>query len=268
MYSSHREAFQQKANSKKPIESNLDSIINQAQLKMKEMINENQNLHKQRNLLIGQEKVMDENINSLKNEINDKNEEINEKTKQLSEIEENIKNLENEKKEEIRKANVKEAKLKDDINNINEELERIKHGTIPAQASKTFELKKSCEEVEELKKKNNQLRERLYLLSRRLYSLEVRNIFLLIYIQNENERSRKDEEISANKARTGIENIEQFYEEAKKKFGEQEEENEEDEEDNDKVRSDNENEIEINKAEEEKIEENNVEHKNNENSGE
>jgi hypothetical protein len=47
MYSSHREAFQQKANSKKPIESNLDSIINQAQLKMREMINENQNLHKQ-----------------------------------------------------------------------------------------------------------------------------------------------------------------------------------------------------------------------------
>ena len=59
--------------------------------------------------------------------------------------------------------------------------EKIKDGTIPAQASKTFELKKTCEEVEELKKKNNQLRERLYLLSRRLYTLEVRYI-LIIFI--------------------------------------------------------------------------------------
>ena len=171
MYSSHREAFQQKPNSKKPIESNLDSIINQAQIKMKEMILEKQNFQKQKGLLIGQEKVMDENINSLKSEINDKNEQINEKNKELLEIEENLRNLEHEKKEEIKRANIKEAKLKDDINNINEE----------SQASKTFELKKTCEEVEELKKKNNQLRERLYLLSRRLYTLEVRYI-LIIFI--------------------------------------------------------------------------------------
>ena len=80
----------------------------------------------------------------------------------------------------MRTANIKEAKLKDDINNINEELERIKDGTIPAQAAKMFELKKNCEEVENLKNQNNQLRERLYILSRRLYTLEVRNYFLII----------------------------------------------------------------------------------------
>ena len=48
MYSAHREAFQQKANAKKPIESNLDSIINQAQIKMKEMILENKVIIKKR----------------------------------------------------------------------------------------------------------------------------------------------------------------------------------------------------------------------------
>ena len=83
---------------------------------------------------------------------------------------------------EIKKANEKEAKLKDDINNINEELNRIKDGTIPAQASKTFDLKKNCEEVNELKKKNNQLRETLYLLSRRLYTLEVSHIIIIFNI--------------------------------------------------------------------------------------
>ena len=180
MYSSHREAFQQKANAKKPIESNLDSIINQTQIKMKEMILEKQSYHKKTNLLKGQERVLDENINSIKIDINAKNEEINEKTKQLLELEAELKQLDEEKKEEIRKANIKEAKLKDDINNINEELDKIKDGTIPAQAAKMFELKKNCEEVENLKNQNNQLRERLYILSRRLYTLEVRNYFLLI----------------------------------------------------------------------------------------
>ena len=240
MYSSHREAFQQKSNSKKPIESNLDSIINQAQIKMKEMILEKQNYQKKRHLLIGQERVMDENINSLKSEINDKNELINEKNKEFLEIKENLRNLEHEKKEEIKRANMKEAKLKDDINNINEELEKIKDGTIPAQASKTYELKKTCEEVEELKKKNNQLRETLYLLSRRLYTLEVRNILFIFFIQSENERSRKDEEISANKAKIGIENIEEFYRQAQEINDEDDEEEEEDEKNN--VKSDDDNE--------------------------
>ena len=180
MYSAHREAFQQKANAKKPIESNLDSIINQTQIKMKEMILEKQSYHKKTNLLKGQERVLDENINSIKIDINAKNEEINDKAKELLELEEELKHLDEEKKEELRKANIKEAKLKDDINNINEELERIKDGTIPAQAAKMFELKKNCEEVEELKNMNNQLRERLYLLSRRLYTLEVRNYIFII----------------------------------------------------------------------------------------
>ena len=173
MYSAHREAFQQKANAKKPIESNLDSIINQAQIKMKEMILEKQSYHKKKNLLIGQERVLEENINSLKSEIDEKNRVINDKAKELLELEEELKHLDEEKKEELRKANIKEAKLKDDINNINEELERIKDVTIPAQAAKMFELKKNCEEVENLKNQNNQLRERLY-------TLEVRNYFLII----------------------------------------------------------------------------------------
>ena len=253
MYSSHREAFQQKSNAKKPIESNLDSIINQAQIKMKEMILEKQNFQKQKRLLIGQERVLDENINSLKSEINDKNELINEKNKEFLEIEENLRNLEHEKKEEIKRANIKEAKLKDDINNINEELEKIKDGTLPATASKTYELKKNCEEVEELKKKNNELRERLYLLSRRLYTLEVR-IILFIFIQGENERSRKDEEISANKAKIGIENIEEFYRQAQ-------EINDEEEEEENNVKSDDDNEKNNNKQK-------NGKENNNENSGE
>ena len=114
---------------------------------MKEMILEKQNYIRDTNLLIGQEKVLNENINFLKSDINEKNDEINKKTEELAEIEASITNLKNEQKLEIKRANIKEAKLKDDINNINEELESIKYGTIPAQASKNFELKKIAKKL-------------------------------------------------------------------------------------------------------------------------
>ena len=178
MYRNHREAFQPKKGSKLPIESNLDNIINQAQIKMKEMILEKQNIDIQTNTLIGQENVLNENINYLKNEINSKKETISSLNKKLDETKEEIKKLEKENKQVIKEANVKEAKLKDDINGINNELEKIKYGTIPAEAKKVFELKKGCEEVINLKDENNKLRERLYLLSRRLYTLEV-NFFYI-----------------------------------------------------------------------------------------
>ena len=98
------------------------------------------------------------------------------------ETNEEIKKLEKENKRVIKEANIQEAKLKDDINNINNNLDKIKDGTIPAEASKVFELKKGCEEVSDLKDQNNKLREKLYLLSRRLYSLEVRFIYYYKYI--------------------------------------------------------------------------------------
>jgi chromosome segregation ATPase len=174
MYRSHREAFTQKKGTKKPVESNLDNIINQAQIKMKEMIQEKQETDKKTNLLIGQENVLNENINFLKNEINNKKQTISSLNEKLNETKEEIKKFEIENKKVIKEANIQEAKLKDDINGINYKLDKIKNGTIPAEASKTFELKKGCEEVSDLKNENNKLREKLYLLSRRLYSLEVR----------------------------------------------------------------------------------------------
>ena len=154
MYKNHREAFQLKKGSKHPIESNLDNIINQTSIKMKAMIFEKQETDKKTNILINQENVLDENIQYLQNQIK-------------------------EKQQLISSLNIQEAKLKDNINNINESLENIKFGTIPAEAAKVFELKKACEEVLSLKEQNDKLRERLYLLSRRLYSLEVNNFFLI-----------------------------------------------------------------------------------------
>ena len=187
MYRNSREVFSLKKGSKKPIESNLDNIINQAEVKMKEMILEKQETDKKTNILIGQENVLNDNINFLKNEINNKKQTIESLNAKINETKEEIKNLEIENKKVIKEANIQEAKLKDDINGINNELDKIKYGTIPAEASKVFTLKKGCEEVLNLKNENNLLREKLYLLSRRLYTLEVRKIlFLYIYFDRWN----------------------------------------------------------------------------------
>ena len=146
------------------------------------MILEKQDIDKKTNTLIGQENVLNDNIDYLKSEIKIKKQTIFNLNEKLNETKEEIKKLEIENKKVIKEANIQEAKLKDDINGINNELEKIKYGTIPAEAKKVFELKKACEEVVDLKDTNNKLRERLYLLSRRLYTLEVRNYFFYFKI--------------------------------------------------------------------------------------
>ena len=182
MYKNHREAFQLKKGSKHPIESGLDNVINQASIKMKEMILEKQETDKNTNLLIGQENVLDENIKYLQNKIKEKKNLISTLNSQLKESENAIKSLKQENEDAIKEANIQEAKLKDNINNINEELEKIKYGTMPTEAAKFFELKKGCEEVLSIKEQNNKLREQLYLLSRTLFSLEVNKYYLITLI--------------------------------------------------------------------------------------
>ena len=58
----------------------------------------------------------------------------------------------------MKEAKIQIAKLKDDINGINYKLGEIKNGTISAQASKAFELKKSCEEISDLKNEVEEFR--------------------------------------------------------------------------------------------------------------
>ena len=184
MYRNHREAFQSNKGTKKPLESNIDNVINQAQIKMKEMILQKQSIDDQTDELIGKENVLNEDINFIRNEINNKKETLDSLTAKFEETNANIKNLESENKKVLKEANIQEAKYKEDINGINSELEKIKNGTVPAEAAKVFALKKACDEIDDLKKKNNLLSEKLYLLNRRLYTLEVKIFFYDIFFFN------------------------------------------------------------------------------------
>ena len=70
------------------------------------MIQEKQETDKKTNLLIGQENVLNENINFLKNEINNKKQTISSLNEKLNETKEEIKKFEIENKKVIKEANI------------------------------------------------------------------------------------------------------------------------------------------------------------------
>ena len=69
MSKNFRTAFPLKKGEKKPIQSNLDTIINTTQIKMRELMLKKQEKDKENNILIGQEKTINANIASIKKEI-------------------------------------------------------------------------------------------------------------------------------------------------------------------------------------------------------
>ena len=115
MISSCRTAFPLSSNSKKPVEQNLNTIVNQCQIKMKELIMKKQDYIRKTNILVGKNNTLQEEIAKLENDIQkqrDEYEKANENLNQkYQEIEDNKKAYE----EKIKEANEKEALFKEGI---------------------------------------------------------------------------------------------------------------------------------------------------------
>ena len=200
MSKNFRTAFPLKKNEKKPIQTNLDNIINTTQIKMREFMLKKQEADKKTNLLLGQEKTIDVNILAIQKEIENKQQSIGLLNDQFNQLESEITLLQNEIQELIKISNQKEAKFKEDINYINSQLDSIKYGTLQEQSQKKFEIKKNLEEVVKYKEKNLKLRERLYILTSQLRELE-----------NEYSNSKDNEFTSIAKAKKGIETINDMF---------------------------------------------------------
>lgn len=173
MISSHRYAFHSTKASDKPIKSNIDKIINEAQLKMKDLIATKQEIEEKTELLIGQDKTLIESIKSCKEMIEQKKHIVETFENEYQEKDKEINALEEEKKKAIKLFNEKEAAFKEIINKINSDLSLIKNGTIAEEGQKKAEIKKTCEELLALKAENDLLREQLMLKTRELRQLEV-----------------------------------------------------------------------------------------------
>ena len=200
MNKNFRVAYPLKKNEKKPIESNLDKIINTTQIKMRELMSKKQEADKKTNLLLGQEKTIDVNILAIQKEIENKQQSIGLLNDQFNQLESEITLLQNEIQELIKLSNQKEYKFKEDINYINSQLDSIKYGTLHEESQKKFEIKQNLEEVVKYKEDNIKLRERLYILTSQLRELE-----------NEYSNSKDNEFTSIAKAKKGIETINDMF---------------------------------------------------------
>ena len=220
MSKNFRTAFPLKQGAKKPIQSNLDIIINTTQIKMRELMLKKQEKDKQTSILLGQENTLNSNITAIQKEIDNKKLSIDSLNEQNIQLNQDILYLQNEIKNLIKIANQKEEKFKEGINLINSQLEIIKNGTLSEEAQKKFEIKQNLEEVLKYKEENLRLRERLYVLTSQLRELE-----------NEYSSSRDNEATSIAKAKKGIETINDMFDHfsriKQKEMGEIEE-NEED----------------------------------------
>ena len=200
MNNNFRIAFPLKKNEKKPIQTNLDNIINKTQIKMREFMLKKQEADKKTNLLLGQEKTLDLNILAIQKEIENKQQSIGLLNDQFNQLESEITLLQNKIQELIKVSNQKEAKFKEGINLINSQLDSIKYGTLKEQSQKKFEIKQNLEEVIKYKEDNLKLKERLYTLTSQLRELE-----------NEYSNSRNSEFTSIAKAKKGIETINDMF---------------------------------------------------------
>ena len=200
MNNNFRIAFPLKKNEKKPIQTNLDNIINKTQIKMREFMLKKQEADKKTNLLLGQEKTLDLNILAIQKEIENKQQSIGLLNDQFNQLKSQITLLQNKIQELIKVSNQKEAKFKEGINLINSQLDSIKYGTLKEQSQKKFEIKQNLEEVIKYKEDNLKLKERLYTLTSQLRELE-----------NEYSNSRNSEFTSIAKAKKGIETINDMF---------------------------------------------------------
>ena len=112
MNKNFRVAFPLKKNEKKPIESNLDKIINTTQIKMRELMSKKQEADKKTNLLLGQEKTIDVNILAIQKEIENKQQSIGLLNDQFNQLESEITLLQNKIQELIKVSNKKSSRIK------------------------------------------------------------------------------------------------------------------------------------------------------------
>ncbi|MCQ2816184.1 MAG: hypothetical protein MJ252_02850 [archaeon] len=175
----HRTAFQD-TNKKKPMQQNIDNVLNQCQLKMKQMITKKQEIIKETNLLKGQSKTLEGEIEHMKKYLEEKENEMHTKQEQIEFLQKQIKEKEGEFGSKIKEIRQKEERFKEGLNKVNSELASIQHGTLTEYSKRKAELKQKIEELLAEKEENKNLTERLYNLTHDLSSLEVKYFILFL----------------------------------------------------------------------------------------
>ena len=195
-----RTAFPLKKGTKNPVNANFDIILNECQLKMKDMINKKNELIKNTNILLGKKDTLYSIIEELDKDIINKQKELETKKQELNSKNEEVKQLETDKQNLIKKANDKEADFKAGINQINFDKVQIQYGILPEKSKYFAVIKAKNEELTATKKEYELLSEQLYMLGNELRRLE-----------SEMSSSEENERITKKKAEQGIQIIDDIY---------------------------------------------------------
>lgn len=195
-----RTAFPLKKGTKNPVNANFDIILNECQLKMKDMINKKNELITNTNILLGKKEKLYTIIEQLDKDIINKQKDLQTKKEELNIKNEEVKQLEMNKQNLIKKANDKEADFKAGINQINFDKVQIQYGILPEKSKYFAVIKAKSEELTATKKEYDLLSEQLYMLGNELRRLE-----------SEMSSSEENERITKKKAEQGMRIIDDIY---------------------------------------------------------
>ncbi len=177
MNQTYRTAFNSKKE-KDALEYNLEKVVNMATLKLKEMINNKQEIIRETNLLRGQKTVLESDITHYEKDANDKESQIVRMNEEYLQINNEIQELEGELKEMMYLFNDKNDAFRQTINSINYELDSITITNGVEETQMKQVMKKEYEAYLNIKTENKNLVEQLHKLRRDLYYMEVNIIYL------------------------------------------------------------------------------------------
>lgn len=195
MFKSH---YEKKKNDH--VEHNVNSVVNLASQKLKELITKKQDQITQNSLLKGQKNVLNSDIHHYTKEAKEKEELIEKMIEEFNNIGEELIELEKEYAVTLQEYKIKEEEYKNTILIVNDEMNRAGDNNTMEVSQKKHETKLEYESLMDIKNENKNLLEEHYNLKRELYILELQY-----------KEAVQMEEMRNNKARKGIDIINKMY---------------------------------------------------------
>jgi type VI protein secretion system component VasK len=176
MINNYRTSFNNRHHSE-ALEYNLDHVVNQTQLKMKELINKKQEKIRENGQLKAQRGVLESDIAFYEREIKDKDEQLGKLSEEYYINQKEIEELEKEYSSALNDLNQQNENYKHTINFVNKDFDTMTVSNGIEETSKKSETKLEYESYMKVKSENKSLMDKLHDLRRELYFLEV-SIFI------------------------------------------------------------------------------------------
>jgi hypothetical protein len=173
------------------VEHNVNSVVNLASQKLKELITKKQEQITQNSLLKGQKNVLNSDIHHYTKEAKEKEELIEKMIEEFNNIGEELIELEKEYAVTLQEYKMKEEEYKNVILLVNEDSARAGDNNLMENSQKKHEIRLEYENLMEIKKENKHILEEHFNLKRELYILELQYKDAVRLEEQRNSKARK-----------------------------------------------------------------------------